>query len=295
LAARFRIAFVAACFSALAFTAPTHAAFPGANGKIAFTRCIERLGCDIYTINPDGTRLTRLTHTPRRRPTETRASWSPDGKKLAFDSLPDIWTVDANGTHLKNLTADSFSGGAREATWSPDGAKIAFEGDVASDVDQICVMNSDGSDVQVLTNAPGFNLPGSYSPDGGQIAFTTTRSGTGYEVWVMNADGSDQRSLVGGVLPDWSPDGASILFRGSDDLYVFDIQSGRSRRLTIGAHVFRSAWSPDGTKVVFSQPDFKGGFNLFVVNADGSDVTQITHDGNNDNPDWQPLPVEPRL
>ena len=286
--ASLRIAVVAACLSGLGLAAPAHAAFPGANGKIAFERCVEHHGCDIYTINPDGTRLTRITHGPRQKPSATRPSWSADGKKLVLDSGPYIWTVDANGTHLNNLTANSFAGAAFEATWSPDGARIAFAGYIASDVEEICVMSSVGTDIHVLTNAPGFDVPGSYSPDGEQIAFTTTRRGT-YEIWVMNADGSDQRFLVTGVLPDWSPDGGSILFTQGDDLFVLDLQSSRVRHLTSGAHVFRSAWSPDGTKVVFSQPDFEGGFNLFVVTADGSDLTQITHDGRNDDPDWQPL------
>ncbi len=64
-----------------ATTAPSEAAFPGANGRIVFSSSRDGNG-DIYVMNADGSNVTRLTNDPAN----FLPAWSPDGRKIAFNS-----------------------------------------------------------------------------------------------------------------------------------------------------------------------------------------------------------------
>jgi dipeptidyl aminopeptidase/acylaminoacyl peptidase len=81
---------------------------------------------------------------------------APDGR-IAFQSNADgdwdIWTMNPDGSDLRNLTSDGETGdgwGDSQPSWSPDGSRIAFVSDRAGGTD-IFVMGADGSDVTRLT------------------------------------------------------------------------------------------------------------------------------------------------
>jgi TolB protein len=122
--------FVAATLVAAAalVAPPAHAAFPGANGRIAysFNSPNEFEQSMLYAQRPDGTQKSRLSSSPLFFIDGT--SWSPDGRKVAYDDgCCSIYTVNADGT---GETEIDFSGYDDLApAWSPDGTKIAFESD----------------------------------------------------------------------------------------------------------------------------------------------------------------------
>jgi Tol biopolymer transport system component len=88
----------------------------------------DPLNTDIYSVRVDGTGEKRLTSNTA---SDLQPDWSADGTRIAFtnDSL-NIYTVNANGTGLQNLTRLSATTGehSREPCWSPDGTKISFGG-----------------------------------------------------------------------------------------------------------------------------------------------------------------------
>src|SRR5688500_7990449 len=101
------------------------AAFPGANGKIAFQS--DRDGNpEVYVMNSDGSGQTRLTNEPR---SDVEPAFSPDGTRIAFVSQRNgggLHVMDADGSGPIRLTSD-LEGGSKPA-FSPDGAEIAFVG-----------------------------------------------------------------------------------------------------------------------------------------------------------------------
>lgn len=149
----------------------------------------------------------------------------------------------------------------------------------------------------------------------GKIVFISDRHYNGLSVWTMNADGSSPARLTddksrGEKLPDfvpvydghpvWSPDGTKIAFISNRD-YLFAVwvmnADGSNARLVTDKVIDAGdpAWSPDGSKIAFS-----GGprgsvmmttpsVNIYVVNVDGSGLTQLTENsGMNGNPAWSP-------
>ncbi|TMM25586.1 MAG: hypothetical protein E6F95_01450 [Actinobacteria bacterium] len=217
----------------------------------------------MWTINADGTDLTRLTHSPAF---EFDPSWSPDGTQIAYRSdrgdESEIWVMNADGTDQRRPTA------GLSPAWSPDGSSIAFASpghDPNPPLSGISIMNADGSGQHRVPNTDGGEYP-SWSPDGERIAFNSNLTGD-HVMYVVNVDGSG--------LVDLSRDNYT-------DLYVMRPDGSDVKRLT-EAGAYTPAWAPDGSHIVFCAP------GLFVMRADGTGIEALPVDGIGETtlPDWR--------
>lgn len=89
---------------------------------------------------------------------------------------------------------------------------------------------------------------------------------------------------------DVSPDGESIVFDYMGDLFTMPMAGGTATQLTSGmAFDAQPRYSPDGSQIVFTS-DRTGGQNIWVIEADGSDSTQISQGSANraESPEWTP-------
>jgi dipeptidyl aminopeptidase/acylaminoacyl peptidase len=268
--------------------APGQAAFPGLNGKIAFTYTPGNPGTsrDIYLMQPDGSGQAPITGLPDD---EDVPSWSADGTKIAFHRGGDVWVMNSDGTGQTNLTTALF-GIANSPSWSPDGSKIAFSSTHDGTFGQnIYTMQADGSQVTRISFGTPDDYP-AWSPDGQRIAFVHG----GFQLFTVKTDGSDAtpiKNASGLRSPDWSPSGARIAYvasNGAAQPEVHTIDPDGSNDVTLSALSSPSdvAWSPDGSKLVATS-----GGQIWTMNADGTSPVKLTNNlTNNRSPDWQPLP-----
>ncbi|CAN5220700.1 hypothetical protein BH20ACT24_BH20ACT24_17760 [soil metagenome] len=283
--------------SLLALDAPVHAAFPGENGKIAYVRVAA--GADIFLINPNGTGRRNITASPRR--SEFDPAWSADGEKIAFmredfdEFTFDIWVMNAAGTDQANLT-DSPTEDDEQPAWSPDGSRIVFVKRYANGDSDLFALSASGTERQ-LTSGPQHDFDPAWSPNGRLIAFRRDN-----HLSLMNADGSGAHRLTDypeiEASPNWAPNGNRIVYAAcvadcqgtSPDWDIFTVNPDGTGgvKLTDGPELDSSpAWSPDGRRIAFDRSA-----EIFVMDADGSDLIQLTGSTNKGSfaPDWQPLP-----
>lgn len=254
--------------------------------RIAFHS--ERDGnAEIYSMNTDGTGLSRLTNHPAF---DSAPAPSPDGNKIAFVSNRDgdneIFVMNTDGTGLMQLTSNSVSD--HNPAWSPDGTKIVFDSDRDNNR-EIYTMNADGSAQTRRTFHSSVDGDPAWSPDGTQVAFFSDRTGD-REIYVMNVDGSGLLRLTNNTsvdsAPCWSPDNTKIAFHsnreGTWDIYTINRDGSNLKRLTSSSGTNEDpSWSPDGSRIAFHS-NRSGDYDIYAMNVDGSAVHPLTTTHGND-------------
>ena len=240
-----------AALAALA-TLPAGATVSGTNGKIVFGQIDPNYG---VTIDPDGSDPHQIGPVG----STTCTIWSPDSSKVLCNLLsaegspqPATANPDGSGFTLLNPNLPLFC-----LNWSPDGTRLlctTVEEANPAEKGLYTVRSSDAGDLVRVTATPpgGFDDGYGYSPDGSRILYARFADEQG-TLFSVKPDGSDPVQL--------SPPALSVI-----DLGFFD---------QVGAD-----WAPDGSRVAFAAFDQSSRrTGLFVVNADGSGLRQITPPG----------------
>jgi Tol biopolymer transport system component len=301
---------------ACVFSSAAHS-FPAKNGRLAFGASIGGSGLQfaVFTVNPNGSGLVRLTHAkgktsgPDDAESGDRPAWSADGKRIAYltmrQSVPYVMNSDGSGKRKVAVTVTDGQG----PRWSPDGKSIVV-----------------GFGVRIVKVDPPYQVrqlvswkTASYSdwtPDGNLIAFmangpsASTPNDEDCAIYLVNTSGTPHirrltplRKNVCYGNPRWSPDGKQILYykttynpklsRVRSALYVMGRKGGSQRKV---ASKFGSyyTWSPDGRKIAYVRTESGLGDVVFtIVNVRGRTQTPVTVRGLasaiGDGIDWGPL------
>jgi Tol biopolymer transport system component len=292
------------------------AAFPGANGRIAYTverwrshpgppGYLELLSSRIEAVLPSGRGRRVLRTCPAGESCfDSDPAWSADGRWIAFTQTglgfgTRLAIVRHNGSGLRRLPQLTLGSGT--PAWSPGGRRLAFGGGDA----RLYTVRSDGTGLRQVTPRyavwPAWSLTGriAFSYDDGFY----TRYDDG--LFTIRPDGSQERRLINipnspgpPESPEWSPHATKIAFvvSGSVDpeIHVADA-SGRGRR-RLSRDGAQPAWSPNGKYIAFIRNQ-----DLYVMRSNGRGVRRVVDAPGQDpdhpegdwtalsSPSWQPL------
>jgi Tol biopolymer transport system component len=302
--------------SALALPGAAAAAYPGANGYLAFTSTQDGGARHIFLDRAgDVVDLTAAWSSGW----EIQPRFSPDGREILFTGMEhglpntELFVMGADGSGRTQIT--NTPEGNSDATWSPDGTQIAFVSERDGQVPNVYIMRSDGTDVRQITNDTAAESQLAWSPKGDRIAFVRTLAGGGdRDVYSIRTDGSRLTDLSNDpsspdLEPAWSPDGTRIAYSGplhhgesvGMDLWIMNADGSAQHELSHENNQYSDgaypAWSPDGTTIAFTANNGSGYYHVWSVPASGGQNSElITNRVPGGNPvdaevDWQPAPV----
>jgi Tol biopolymer transport system component len=207
------------------------------------------LNAQIYIMNSDGSDLVNVSNNAFQNYFPV---WSPDSKQIAFISndgknakivLADLTN---KTTRFLDVTAD-----VNGLSWSSDGKHLAFEARI-DEKNKIYTINSDGTNLNKLTDESINDSQPRWSPIGSDILFWTDRD-KNLEIYIMDSEGNNVRNLTSNSSRDsggmWSPTGEHIVFQSGREkngnaLYVMDSTGKNPHRIADQVLRFAYAWQP---------------------------------------------------
>jgi eukaryotic-like serine/threonine-protein kinase len=223
--------------------------------------------------------------------------WSPNGHRIAFWGLPmldsgqrDILTIPAEGGEAVPVTSDPQLDWS--PAWAPDGKFLYFASDRGGSMNLWrAPINEVSGEVtgplQPLTTPSAWSGELTIAQKGGQIAYSAFNAELNvhriaFDPSSMKVEGTDVPITSGSTQffePDVSPDGSLLVMRnlqGQEDLYIVKSDGTDLRKITDDAPKDRGAkWSPDGKRIVFYS-DRNGRYELWSIDAQGSNLQQMT-------------------
>ncbi|MDB4883479.1 MAG: pknB 8 [Gemmatimonadetes bacterium] len=259
--------------------------------RIVYQRT-ERTRFDVAVVDLGSRQSAVVTHDVYRK---INPVWARDGRMIYYSSDAgggmNLWRLPLGDDSRPSGPPQQLTSGAGqdvEVAVAPDGARLTYTtlhqnadlwrlpmsplGDVTGKPEQLVATTREDS-------------RGEWSPDGNLIAFNSDRGGS-MNLWVYSLRDRTTRQITRGAggdfQPTWSPDGKTLVFfssrggKADTDIWSVDVASGRLTPLTRARSLdLNPFFSPDGRQIVF-QSDASGRLELWLMNADGSQVRQLT-------------------
>jgi Tol biopolymer transport system component len=241
--------FLAAAFAALA-TVPAQAAFPGKAGPIVYPKVKLNEGDNPGGLLIHGPRVKQKAKRLTNDPDDEVPSFSANGRLIVFSSIRDsgetagrhIYLVKVDGTGLRQLTTGATLDSA--PSFAPNGQQVVFTRRTG-DRSHIFAINIDGTGLRQLTKGNDNDYEPVYTPNGKRIVFVSDRDRDAKsdqrDIFAMAPSGADLRVLIDGRYNEEEPD-----------------------------------TSPNGKRIAFVS-NRQPGINIFVANAAGKVLSQLTH------------------
>jgi TolB protein len=250
---------------------------PVVPGTIVFASNRDEGHGEIYSMQDDGTHVTRLTFNSVQ---DAAPLLSPDGTRVTFRrelNPANVFVMNVDGTSQIGLAP------GKRAEWSHDGTKLALV------ADSIAVMNADG------TGRQWFHVGGDYvtwSPDGTQLAYVSNglNGQAADDIYTIFANGTGAHRVTSdGVAKNslaWSPDGAKLVYSAAGSVYVMNVDGSGLSSPAAGRD---ARWSPDGSRIIFITDTYDANEEIYTVRVDGTDPKNLSQNpANESDPDWGP-------
>lgn len=215
--------------------------------------------------------------------------------RIAFvaedDGEKGLYVMDWDGHRLRKL---GIKGSLVLAPhWSSEGTSIVYSSERGRQWG-IYLLDFLKMTEKKIFASKGTNMAGDFFPKGDAITFSSTKDGTP-DIYVLSLKDDSLKKLTFTqgieVSPAVSPDGSRIAFvsdrGGSPQIYLMRTDGSDVRRVTFeGSYNTSPGWSPSGDRIVFSCR--RGKNQICVVKPDGSELLQLTENGNNEDPSFSP-------
>jgi len=275
----------------------------------------KQIACDaswagprrVWAVDPRGQNPKQLTSDNSEGVNHVRPRWSPDGTRIVFQNIErtkfDIRVFDLATSNSVWVTNDAVQD--LNPVWSPSGEFIYFSSYRGGGINiWRAAISADLSHVGAphqLTLGAGQDVEIAVSREAKRLAFSILRQNA--NIWKLpvipetgRADGTPEQ-VVTTTREDsrgaWSPDGKTIAFNsdrtGEMNIWLLDLESGRSRQVTKGSGGdFQANWSPDGKRIAFFSSR-AGTADVWSVDVETGEIEQLTSSESvNVNPFYSP-------